>query len=210
MILTLRYLPKRYDALMAQARPNRGDQPESVPWVFYDTQSYLAAGSARLTFFGNAGQTDPTMSNLGNGTLETDQFFELQRAFMSMLAALSITTTAAVTGAANDINILHNAARGIVTFSMLNKAYGPFPLDFFGRPGGGMFQGTSEGTETAPARNIIQSGESVMNGGFPFLNALTIPPVTAFRVFADFNSTAISGNLNIRHALLGVFHRRVS
>lgn len=210
MILTLRYIPKTYAALMAQARPNRGDQPESVPWVFYDTQSYLAAGLARLTYFGNAGQTDPTMSNLGNGTLETDQFFELQRAFMSFLAPLSITTTAAVTGAANDVNLLHTTARGIVTFSMLNKNYGPFPLDYFGRPGGANFSAAAEGTETAPGRNIIQSAETVMNGGFPFLNALTIPPVTAFRVFADFNATAISANLNVRHSMLGVFHRRVS
>lgn len=210
MILTLRYMPKTFAALMAQARPNRGDQPESVPWVFYDTQTYLAAGSARLTFFGNAGQTDPTMSNLGNGTLETDQFFELQRSFVSLLAALSLTTTAAITGAANDVDILHKAARGIITFSMLNKGYGPFPLDFFGRPGGVQFQSTSEGTETAPARNILQSGETVMNGGFPWLNALTIPPVTAFRIFADFNASAISGNMNIRKSILGVFHRRVS
>jgi hypothetical protein len=210
MILSLHYLPKTYAALNALARPNRGDQPESLPWVFFDTQSYLAAGSARLTYFGNAGQTDLTMSNLGNGTFETDQYFELQRSFMSFLAPLSITTTAAVTGSANDVDILHKAARGMVTFSMLNKAVGPFPIDFFGRPGGINFQGTSEGTETAPARNIIQSAETIMNGGFPFVGAIVIPPVTAFRVFADFNSTAISGNMNIRHAMLGVFHRRVS
>lgn len=210
MILTLKYLPKTYAALMAQARPTRGDQPESLPWVFFDTQAYAAAGSARLTYFSNAGQTDPTMSNLGNGQLETDQYFELQRAFVSFLAALSLTTTAAVTGSANDVDILHKAARGVVTFSMLNKAVGPFPIDFFGRPGGSTFQGTSEGTETAPGRNIIQSAETVMNGGFPYLGSITVPPVTNFKVFLDFNATAISAQMNVRKALLGVFHRRVS
>lgn len=210
MILTLKYLPKTYDVLKDLTKPKTGLQPESLPWVFYDTQTYLAAGSTRLTYFGNAGQTDLTMSNLGNGTLETDQYFEMQRGFLAFLAALSITTTAVVTGAANDIDILHKAARGTWTFQMLQKIVGPFPVEFFGRAGGVTFAGTSEGSETAPARNIIQSGETVMNGGFPVMGAIVVPPVTACRVFLDFNSTAISTNMNIRASLMGVFHRRVA
>lgn len=210
MILTLKYLPKSYAALAAQARPTRGDQPESLPWVFYDTQKYLQAGVSRLTYFSNSAQTDLTMSNLGNGQLQTDEFFEYQRGFISILASLSITTTAAVTGAANDVDILHKAARGTYTFTMLSKTIGPFPIDYFGRPGGVSFAGVAEGSETAPGRNIIQSGETVMNGGFPFVGAITIPPVTAFKVFLDFNSTAISGDTNIRHGMLGVFHRKIA
>ena len=212
MLLLLKYAPKAYQTLVSLSRPQRADQPEALPWVFFDTTTYLAAGSTRLTLYSGtaASLTDTTLSNLPNGTLETYQFFELHREFLSFLAALSITTTAAVTGAANDIDILHKAARGVRTVQIAQKLYGPFPVDFFGRPGGVQFAGTSEGTETAPARNIVQSGETVMNGGFPHVGSIVLGPQTKMTVLLDFNSTAISGDMKIRHSILGIFHRRVS
>lgn len=212
MILTLRYAPKAYATLVALTRPARADQPEALPWVMYDTNAYAAAGSARLTFYSStaASLTDTTLSNLPNGTLETFQFFEFHREFLSILALLSLTTTAAVTGSANDVDILHKTARGTRTLTIGQKTQGPFPIDFFGRPGGVTFQGTSEGTETAPARNIIQSGETVMNGGFPHGGAFVLGPQTKMTITLDFNSTAISAQTNIRHSVLGIFHRRVS
>lgn len=212
MILTLRYAPKAYATLVALSRPARADQPEALPWVMYDTAQYASAGSTRLTFYSStaASLTDPTLSNLPNGTLETYQFFEFHREFLSFLAPLSLTTTAAVTGSANDVDILHKAARGTRTLSIGQKTQGPFPIDFFGRPGGATFAGTSEGTETAPARNIIQGGETVMNGGFPHGGSYVLGPQTKMTILLDFNSTAISASMNIRHAIMGIFHRRVS
>lgn len=212
MILSLNYAAKTYQSLRSLTQPKSGQQPESLPWVMYDTQAYAAAGSARLTYYGStaASLADLTLSNFPTGTLEQDQFFEIQRVFLSFLAPLSITTTAAVTGAANDVDLLHKSARGILTLQLLGKPIGPFPIDFFGRPGGITFQATSEGTETAPARNILQSAETVMNGGFPMVGASVLQPTTPAKWFADFNSTAISAQMNIRHAMLGVFHRRVA
>lgn len=212
MILTLKYGAKSYQTLADMIRPARADQPESIPWTMFDTTTYLAAGSARLVLYSStaASLTDLTLSNFPNGTLETFQFFEFHREFLSFLAALSLTTTAAVTGSANDVDILHKAARGTRTLTIVGKPYGPAPIDFLGRPGGPTFVATSEGTETAPARNIIQNGETVMNGGFPWLGSYVLGPQTKMAVSLDFNSTAISGNMNIRHALLGVFHRRVA
>lgn len=212
MILTLRYAPKAYATLVAMSRPQRADQPEALPWVLYDTQQYAAAGSSRLTYYSStsASLTDTTLSNFPTGTLETYQFFEFHREFLSFLAALSVTTTAAVTGAANDVNILHTTARGTRTLTIGQKQQGPFPLDFFGRPGGARFVGIAEGTETAPARNIIQSGENENNGGFPHGGAFVLGPQSKVTITLDFNSTAINAALYVRHSILGIFHRRVS
>lgn len=212
MILTLKYAAKTYETLKNITKPRTGAQPESLPWVFYDTQTYASAGSARLTYYASTAASlgDQTLSNFATGTLEQDQYFEIQRVFLSFLAPISLTTTSAVAGAANDIDLLHKSARGVLTLQLLGKPIGPFPADFFGRPGGVQFAATSEGTETAPARNILQSGETVMNGGFPMVGASILQPTTPIRWFFDFNSTAISANMNIRHAMLGVFHRRVA
>lgn len=212
MILTLRYAPKAYATLVGLSRPQRADQPEALPWVMYDTAAYPNTGVASLTLYSStaASLSDPTLSNFPTGTLETFQFFEFHREFLSILAALSLTTTAAVTGAANDVDILHKAARGIRTITIGQKSYGPFPIDYFGRPGGASFAGTSEGTETAPARNIIQAGETVMNGGFPHGGSYVLAPQTKMTVTLSFNSTAISTTTNLRHSIMGIFHRRVS
>lgn len=212
MILTLRYAPKAYETLVQLSRPQRADQPEALPWVMYDTQQYAAAGSATLTYYSStaASLTDPTLSNFANGTLETFQFFEFHREFLSFLAALSVTTTAAVTGAANDVDLLHKAARGTRTLSIGQKSQGPFPIDYFGRPGGAEFAVAMEGTETAPARNILQGGTTVMNGGFPHGGAYVLPPQSKMTITLGFNSTAINAAMNIRHSVLGIFHRRVS
>lgn len=212
MILTLNYRPKDYATLVALSRPQRADQPEALPWTMYDTIAYPAAGAATLTLFSStpASLTDPTLSNLPKGILETFQFFEFHREFLSILAPLSLTTTAAVTGAANDVDILHKAARGVRTFTVGQKNYGPVPIEFLGRAGGATFAGTAEGSETAPARNIIQSGESVMNGGFPHNGSYVLAPQTQLTVTFTFNSTAISTQTNLRHSFLGIFHRRVS
>jgi hypothetical protein len=180
----------------------------------YDTQQYPQAGIGRLTYYAStaASLNDPTLSNFATGTLEQDQFFEIQRVFLSFLAVLSITTTAAVTGSANDVDLIHKSARSILTLQLLGKPIGPFPIDFFGRPGGSTFQGTSEGTETAPARNILQAAETVMNGGFPMMGASVLQPTTPVKWFFDTQATLvpISAAMNIRHAMLGVFHRRIA
>lgn len=212
MILTLNYAAKTYEQLRNITRPKSGTQPESLPWVMFDTQAYPSAGIARLVYYGSTAASlgDLTLSNFPTGTLEQDQFFEIQRVFLSFLAPLSLTTTAAVAGSANDVDLLHKTARGVLTLQLLGKPIGPFPADFFGRPGGVQFQGTSEGTETAPGRNIIQSAETVMNGGFPMVGASILQPTTPVKWLFDFNATAISAQMNIRHAMLGVFHRRVA
>jgi hypothetical protein len=212
MILTLHYRPKPYVELVALSRPQRADQPEALPWVMFDTNSYAAAGQASVVLYSStpASLTDLTLSNLPNGTLETFQFFELHREFLSILAPLSLTTTAVVTGAANDVDILHKAARGVRTFTIGQKSYGPVPIDFTGRPGGVTFAATAEGSETAPARNFFQSGETVMNGGFPHNGSYVLAPQTKLTVTLSFNPTAISTTTNLRHSFLGIFHRRVS
>ena len=211
MILGFRYLAKTYTELSDIVRPKSGDEPECIPWVWYDTQQYAAAGATFLTFYG-AAQADITLSNIGVGVLETLQYFEIHKLFTTIMSLPTITTTAVITGSANDVALLHFSARGVETLTMVQKVWGPFPLDFFGRPGGPEPFVAAEGTETAPARNILQFGQTVMNGGFPGLGALTIPPVTNWRVRFDFATPAVPINAatNLRHAMMGTFHRRVT
>lgn len=209
MYLSYSYVTRSYQELSRLIRPASADQPECLPWVIYDTQQYAAAGSTTLSFYA-AAQADLTLSNIGVGALDALSYFELHRVFASILAAITATSAGAAAGAANDVAILHFAARGTVTFTMLQKTWGPFPLDFFGRPGGPDAVMTSHGTQAAGTSFQTQLGTTVMNGGFTGYGAIVIAPTTSFRVKMDFNSTAIATATNIRHSMLGTMHRRVA
>lgn len=209
MYLSYSYVTRTYQELSRLIRPANADQPECLPWVIYDTQAYAAAGSTTLSFY-TAAQADLTLSNIGVGQLDALSYYELHRAFVSILAPLSVTSAGTAAGAANDVAILHFTARGTVTFTMLQKTWGPFPLDFFGRPGGPDAVIAAHGTQAAGTSFQTQLGTTVMNGGFTGYGAIVIAPTTTFRVKIDFVSTAISTQTNIRHSMLGTMHRRVA
>lgn len=202
-------LAKTYQILNQITGPKDASQPESQPWVLFDTQQYAQAGSASLTFFKNAtaaNASDPTLSNFASGMLDAKYFFEIHRVHTIIGAVPNTNATTAITGAANDVEILHKTARGNLSAQLKGRPYWGFPIAYFGRPGGPVPIFSSYGTGTA-ANNVITAGETEANGGFPVLGNLVIPPATQFQATMTFNSTAISVATNITVAMMGVLHR---
>lgn len=212
-LLTLgavRPLAKTYNWLREAIKPADANQPEAIPHVIFDMQTYPQAGAAALQFFQStaANLADPTLSNLANGQLEALNYFEIHRAFIIIDALPTLNVTAIITGGGNDLQLLHKTARGTHTLSMAGKSYFGFKLAFFGRPGGPVPHYSSFGTGTA-ANNTIVAGETAENGGFPVLGNIVIPPAQQIRATLNFNSTAISAATFITVAYMGVLHRPV-
>jgi len=206
----VRPLAKSYQWLRDVVKPANSGEPESIPHVLFDTQTYLQAGQATLQFFQStaANLSDPTLSNFPTGNLEAYNYFEIHRAFMYIHSVPNTNATVAITGAASDVEIIHKTARGILTFSMAGKSYFGFGLAFFGRPGGPVPIYSSYGTGTV-ANNVITAGETENNGGFPVLGNIVIPPMQQVKTTLQFNSTAISADTRITVAYMGVLHRPV-
>lgn len=206
-MLNLRIIPKTFDVLMAQSKPQRANQPEAVTGMQFDTIQYPQAGTSSLALFDTV-RSDKTLSNMEQaGQLSAGKFLELRRIYCDILSTPTITTTASAAGSLNDLEILLKTSRATITFTMNDKPYGPYPLAAAGRLGGAVGVIAMAGTETAPARNIVQQGNNGDNGGIPM--DLTIPPSTAFGVLLNFSSTAISVATYLRITLFGVLHRRV-
>lgn len=200
---------KTYAGLVSATRPSQADQPESIPHVLFDTQQYAQAGSATLTFFNSAtaaNASDPTLSNFANGSLNAGYYFEIHRIFLKIHAVPNTNATTAITGAAQDVELLHKTARGILSWTYKGRPYGGYPIDFFGRPGGPIAGYTAYGSGTA-ANNVISWGHTEANGGFPVLGNVILAPAQNFTATLAFNSTAISAATNITVAMLGVLHR---
>lgn len=209
MLGQIRPVAKTYEMLRDLIRPD-ANQPESYPDVLYDTQTYAQAGSSVLTFFKStaANLADQTLSNFASGQMPAFEYFEIHRVHLIIHAIPNINVTAIMTGAANDVEILHKTARGVLSFTLKAKPYGPWPIAYCGRPGGPVVGYAAAGATAAD--NIVTFGETESNGGFPVLGNIIIPPATQFTATLNFNSTAISAATNITLALMGVHHRAVS
>lgn len=214
-LLLGRILPlgKAYSLLRDISKPSNANEPESIPDVLYDTQTYAQAGQTSLTFFNSAtaaNASDITLSNFSTGVLETGYFFEVHRIFLILHAIPNLNVTAVVTGAANDVELIHKTARGVIYSNMNGKTYGPHPLAFYGRPGGPAVSYVGFGSGTA-ANNILTVGENEANGGFPYLGNLVIPEQKNFKTTITFAAVqAISAATNLTVAMMGVKHRPVA
>lgn len=213
-MLVMRIVPKTYTDLATLVKAPSGDYPEALPDVLWDTIQYPAAGTAGLLNFfqnANANLADPSLSNLPAGRLDTYQYFEIHRVFSNFDSVPTITTTAAVTGIGNDVSLVLHSWRAWFNFVQAAKTLGPIKLLFAGRAGGVDPFVATEGSETSPARNIIQFADSLFNGGFPVNGQIILQPAQAFAFNIGGNGTAvaISAALNICLALMGVRHRKV-
>lgn len=200
--------PFSYADLAAKAKPNRADAPEAFADELYDTQTFVNAGTASLTFFQNP-SNDKTLTNLdASGVLQAGQYFIVHYMTVDVLfpAATSANTPA---GNLNDVHILINLARATVTMSLATKPYGPWRVRSCHSGGApvGFFAGAGA---AAPA--ITSYGHiGPHDGGFCINGGLVIPPLTPFPVVMAFNGlqSLNTNNLPIQVGLYGVRYRRL-
>lgn len=196
------------DEINALSLPQQTDQPEAIPYVLYDTLTYLAAGTtASLKFFQqNIG--DPTITNVQGGSLPQGQNFRIARMLCDIQAIPQAVAghTALAAGALNDVAKILKVARGIFNLHLSQKEYGPIPLSFAHASGGET--GFGWGTFTAEA-GLSYANNGTFDGGFPTDNSLFIKTKVAFDVTLGFNPTAISADTPIRFNLAGTLYRYV-
>jgi len=210
-LLTMAMLPvmirnQSDQELYRASNPGSQTGPEALPWCLYDTQTFPAAGIARLRFF-NQTNADRTLTNMETGgQLSDPQFFEIWNLMMDFQLA-GPTINAAAAGQANDLDLLLKTQRATFTLNISNKNYGPFPATLLHATGGGV--GNVFGT-TAAAGSIQYVNNGVQDGGWSWGGAVIIPPKVGWFIDLEFAGIqAISAETNIRIALNGVLHRRV-
>ncbi|MGI8481847.1 MAG: hypothetical protein ACR2MF_07275 [Chthoniobacterales bacterium] len=203
LMLPARILSYAYDALRTRLRPQSLEAPEALPYVFYDTATYLAAGSTHLDFFRTV-QSDLTLGNLEiAGSLPEGQFFDIHRIFITPLRVGTIDAAAGA-GVAKDVQTILNIARATFTITTNAKPLGPIPARFFGDAGQATI--VSSGTSATAA---VQWAGFPANGGFPVNSAIRLGPAAKFGVAMDFVSTAVAVDTPLQVSLLGVLYRKI-
>lgn len=193
-------------ALQAISDPQLAGQPEVIPWILYDAQTYTSASTTSLTFFQTV-QTDRTLGNMqSQGQLPDPQYLVLHYVTCDVLN--QVTTGAGVVGALQDVELLIKAGRPVFTLTMSDKIYGPFPLRACHSLGGGT--GIINGTQAA-GTSLQQGNVGIPgSGGYPFCGAVVIPPKVGFKVTVDWSAAqTLTGNATIQLGLCGALYRRV-
>jgi hypothetical protein len=201
--------PKTRAQLAMLANPESANQPEALPWVLYDTQSWVSGTTASNTYFGTV-QGDKTLGNMeGPGQLPDPQYFEIAYWGIDfLLAAINAAAPAVTVSQWADLTQFLFAQRGTFEFNISNKRIGPFPMTFFHASGGPTGFGYSNSATTA---RFEYGNNGIFDGGFCVENAIIIPPKLGFDVTLRTAAVVTLGTtpLNVRVWQAGVLHRRV-
>lgn len=207
-----------YDALVAAVNPVSGQAPESIPWWFYDTQTYTSGTTVQATFFA-ATVADRSLSNLPTGgSLPDPNFFAIHYVNCDFFSntANTYTITAGIgaavanANALNDVGVLLLQSRARFTIVLSDKAYGPWPLSVTGGTGAAVGFLSIAGLTGAGNAQRSDYGYNALHGGAYLGGKLIIPPKVGFSAVMDWPAAAtLTGDYRIRLSLYGVYYRRI-
>lgn len=126
----LPYSMRDYGPLFSAFKVEFGDNLEYIPDTLFDTQNYPLAGVLQLNYF-QARAATPDLGNLALGnTLPARTGFLIlsMRVYIDSppLATTVVATGTVQTGSTSNMTQILN--RGTVSFEVLSKSYGDFPL----------------------------------------------------------------------------------
>jgi hypothetical protein len=206
----VKVIPKTFQALSVLVQPRVGNQPESLPWILYDTKTYTSGSTTKLTFFDQV-STDKSISNMeAAGSLPDPQFFEIFGYCLDILQPIGTATTLTAS-ALDNVNKLVLQGRGIWTFNLSNKRYGPFPITALHALGGPTGFLALAGTFAAPNRETVDyANNGIFDGGWWVDGSIVIPPKVGFDITLEWPSPlTLTGTVQLRVSMVGVLHRRV-
>lgn len=203
----IQIVPKSVADLAAIIKPQNG--LEFYPHTLIDTQTYTSAATVSLTYFTGT-NADPTLNNMeGPGQLPQDTYFEMHRAMVDLfIPPATQANSNAPTTLLDIFNLLFGTGRGIWTFFLNSKQYGPEPLSMLHGTGGpvGFMAGTAAASNFQSYAN-----NGVFDGGWYIGGRIVIGPKAAFKATLAWSAaqTLTAGNTLIRQVLQGVYYRPV-
>lgn len=205
-MLMINAVPKSKQELLNTAYPERADQPEAIPYVFFDTITIAAANTLTAFSFFTTVQSDETLGNIEQAnTLADPQFFEIVGFHFDILTLPTVNAAAA--GTIDDVAEMLNSRRGLFKFSMNSKSYTKIPLRALHSLGG--VSALASGTQAAGS-SLSYAQNYAPDGGFYVGKRIVIPPKQNFKAEILFGTAPTpSVDTQVVLSMSGVWHRRV-
>lgn len=194
--------PMNYPEVNALSKPASASMPETIPFVYFDTQT-LATNWTSASFFATP-QNDRTLGNIEQGgQMPADTYFQIWSFNVDFLnPAFANTATPDI---ANDwLQILYGA-RAALQLTIANKQYGPVPLTFLHASGGARLTIAS-----APVATVVNTAQAeAPDGGYWVDGAIILPPSQSFSVQLIGVAAALVASRQVRISMAGVKYRPV-
>lgn len=195
-----------YDQLNLDSRPGNAQQPEAIPYVWYDSQDFASSWTS-VSFF-SATNSDPTLSNIEQGnTFSAEQYF---RWFAVTLDWLIAATSQASSGApviVDDLLQILNGARAIFNLNIAQKKYSQIPLHAI-HSSGGIFVNYQLGTPSSSGLGNYASNW-YPDGGYNIGGSIVFPPKQTFTCTVTGVAATLGATRKGRISLHGVLYRPV-
>lgn len=200
-------------ALALKSTPIQSAQGETIPWVYYDTQNYPAAGTVSVLNYFQVVQSDKTLGNLDQGgQLPAGYFLQINSFQFDPLQVPAIAAAGAagttLAGPGNDLAIIFSTARALYQFQISSKLYVQVPLTYLHASGYPVAVLAGAFTATTQAQFV---GNSFPDGDYYIGNNVIIPPQQAFVANITFAGApnAINAATLLRIGMAGSLTRRV-
>lgn len=201
------YSKQQLDAFTTPAAIPGGNM-EAYPKVLYDTQTYVAAGSATLLTFFTTTNADLTLSNMeGPGQLPDPKYFNIWQIRCHIILPES---DAAAPTAWGNLQSIVDTRRPRFRLTIQDKPYGDIPLIDMPHGGGLHGFGYSDGTGAGVVSHEY-AHNGAMTGGFWVGGALWLKPKVNFSATINWGgaTVAVAADTLIRIELHGVEYRAI-
>lgn len=197
--------PQTYQALAAAGSAASANQPEVVPYVFYDSQDF-ASNWTSVAFFAST-SSDATISNIEQpNTISAEQFFNIWAITLDWLIAATAVTAAGAASIVDDLAQIQAGARAIFNMQISQKKYLQVPIHALHSSGG--INATIVGSTTANSMtNYAQNWYP--DGGYNIGGALLLPPKQTFQVTVTGVAATLVATRKGRISMHGPLFRRV-
>ena len=207
-MLRIQAVARSAEELRKISNPNDASQPESIPWVYYDTQNLVSASAASISFFAVT-NPDRTITNLEQaGTIPDPYYFEIEAFNLDYMVRPSAGGNTAV-GTLDDLAQFLFTSRATLEFFIAGKLYLRLPVTYI-HASGGPNSPAVVGTLTAP--NFISFAvNGIVDGGFYVGKKIVLPPKQSFQtqIILGAAPTLVTTPAPLRLNMAGVLHRRV-
>jgi len=205
---------KTFAQLRRGVTPLVPGQPEVIPWVWYDTQTYTSGSTTQLDFFTSV-QSDKVRGNMeAAGQIPAPMFFDLYHMKVAFHLPPGDTAVAAAMPITGVVNDAHNLSLGSIELVIAQKVY--WKGKIYQCPAGGGIHPIFDitGTYTATDGDLFQyatNGLPDIRNVNNFFGMITIPHNQSFFVRCTWSAalTLANGNTDIAVSLDGYLYRRV-
>ena len=199
--------PFTYQQLGTAANPASANQPESIGFIFYDSQNF-AANFAPVGFF-TAVQNDITLGNIQVAkSLSADQYFQLWAITLDWLIGATSQGSSGAPTIVDDLLAIYNTSRAIASMTMSYKTMLQAPIHNF-HSSGNIYVNYQLGTPAASGLGNYASSW-MPDGGHKVQGSIILAPRQVFTFqIAGTGVCALSATRMGRISFHGVLARKV-